>query len=327
MKRGLITWDKTEIAAEVFAKRVAHVRSLLKKRRLPAALIYSDLWRSNHARYLSNFMPYFNRAFLVVPVEDTPTLFCGLSPRTYNWIRSVTTIELVRPAGNFADPLFQLAEERGWTALGVLDKEQLPSDLTNALKSGRVELVPIDGSELFVPVEDPTELALRRKAAALARQVLEEELGIAAGATDYVLAGKLERRSRRAGAEDLIVLVTNGSAPPGPPGGQTLGRNSSVSLALEYRGHWVRATRLAGTPEQVRLIKAAFERHLDELGRNPVGANHREGHLEEGLSGGYPYECREGDGICAIHIEVAAEGARQYYGDTCRRTPAGIEVL
>src|SRR5262249_4781236 len=93
MKRGLITWDKSELAPAVFDERLGRVRALLSERQLPALVVYSELWRSNQGRFFSNYMPYFNRAFLVIPVDGTPTLFCGLSPRVYGWIRSVTIIE------------------------------------------------------------------------------------------------------------------------------------------------------------------------------------------------------------------------------------------
>src|SRR5215468_6186580 len=115
MKRGLIAWDKEEIAPAVFERRIHQVRYVLAARELSALVVYSELWRSNPARFLSNYMPYFNRAFLVIPSSESPTLFCGLSPRVYSWIRSVTTIEDVRTAGNFARPLAQLAAERQWS--------------------------------------------------------------------------------------------------------------------------------------------------------------------------------------------------------------------
>src|SRR5215813_8455238 len=126
VKRGLIAWDKFEIPPEVFERRVARVRHVLAERQLPALIVYSELWRSNQARFFANCMPYFNRALLIIPHDTRPILLCGLSPRVYGWIRSVTTIEDVRPAGNFSRTLSQLATERGWRRIGFLDFEQFP---------------------------------------------------------------------------------------------------------------------------------------------------------------------------------------------------------
>src|SRR5438045_428840 len=143
MKRGLITWDKSELKPEVFERRFEKAKPVLVERGLPALVVYSDLWRSNQARYFANYMPYFNRALLILPVEGKPTLLCGLSPRTYRWIQSVTPIEDVRPAGNFVKPLGEIAAERGWAKVGVLDASQLPYDLSKALSAGTVALVSV----------------------------------------------------------------------------------------------------------------------------------------------------------------------------------------
>ena len=240
MKRGLITWDKSEIPPAVFERRIDRVRRVLVERELAALVVYSELWRSNQARFFSNYMPYFNRAFLVIPRELPPTLLCGLSPRVYGWIRSVTTIEDVRPAGNFAKPLFDLAAERNWTRIGALDFPQFPYDLYKVLQAGTLQVENVESAAVFVPSEDESEIAMRKKAAAFVQSILDEEIPNGAGKLDHHFVGQLERRFRRAGAEDLIVLLTNGDTVPSPPRGAVLKPGFSVSIALEYRGHWVR---------------------------------------------------------------------------------------
>jgi Xaa-Pro aminopeptidase len=240
MKRGLITWDKAEIPAAVFERRVDRVRHVLAERDLSALVVYSELWRSNQARFFSNYMPYFNRALLVIPRDLPATLLCGLSPRVYGWIRSVTTIEDVRPAGNFAKALFEIAAERNWKRIGALDFPQFPYDIYKALNGGAPGVVNVESPEVFVPTEDETEIAMRKKAADMVKRVLDEEMPAGAGKVDHHFVGQLERRFRRAGAEDLIVLLTNGATVPAPPCGAVLKEGYSVSIALEYRGHWVR---------------------------------------------------------------------------------------
>jgi hypothetical protein len=242
MKRGLITWDKSEIPPQVFEKRITRVREILTDKNLSALLVYSDLWRSNQARFFSNYMPYFNRALLIIPRDLPLTLLCGLSPRVYGWIRSVTTIDDVRPAGNFAKPLFELATQRGWTDIGVLDLPQLPYDIYKALHTGPLALTNVELAA-HDETHDATEDAMRRKAAGIANQILDEEIPDAIGLIDYHFAGRLERRFRRAGAEDLVVLLANGRAVPAPASGAMLARGFSVSVAVEYRGHWARITR------------------------------------------------------------------------------------
>src|SRR5262245_6607021 len=257
MKRGLITWNKSEIPPDVFERRVNRVRRVLAERDLPALVVFSDLWRSNQGRFFSNYMPYFNRALLIIPRDLPPTLLCGLSPRVYGWIRSVTTIEDVRPAGNFAKPLFEIAAERKWTRIGGLDLDQFPYDIHKALQSGPLVLASVESAAVFSPADDDTELAMRRTAVALAKDVLKEEVPKAVGLVDHQFVGILERRFRRAGAEDLIVLTTNGQSAPAPPCGAVLEEHFSVSVALEYRGHWVRITRAHGSAQILKNITAS----------------------------------------------------------------------
>jgi len=315
VKRGLITWDKTELPPEVFQRRLVVVRRVLAERQLPALVVYSDLWRSNEARFFANYMPYFNRALLILPVEGMPTLLCGLSPRTYRWIQSVTPIEDVRPAGNFAKPLGEVAAERGWTKVGVLNAGQLPYDLSQALHGGTVELVNVESEAVFHPANDDHEIAMRRKAAAMARAALDEELPAGVGKIDHEFVGQLERRLRLAGAEDLVILLTNGDTAPGPAHGKKLQEGYSVSIALEYRGHWVRMsmTEAFRNPE---LIPSGPPDILNE----PV---------HEALSGSYPYECGHDEGFSANHQELYDHETERGFlmGDTSWHGPKGWEVL
>jgi hypothetical protein len=300
MKRGLITWDKTEIPPAVFEQRIDRVRRVLADRDLSALVVYSELWRSNPARFFSNYMPYFNRAFLIIPRDLPPTLLCGLSPRVYGWIRSVTTIEDVRPAGNFAKPLFEIGGERGWTRIGALDLDQFPYDLNKAIRSGMLEAVNVESSAVYVPATDETEIAMRRKAAVMANQILSEEMPGGVGSIDHHFTGRLERRFRRAGAEDLIILLTNGHSVPAPPIGATLEENYSLSLAVEYRGHWIRLSR----PQASSPVLAECRKQWDS-----------QPGLAERLDGSYPYECIA-DGMTARHIEYVVSGKRLFYGET-----------
>jgi Xaa-Pro aminopeptidase len=259
MKRGLITWDKTELRPAVFEQRLARVREELAHEELSALVVYTDVWRSNQGRYLTNFMPYWNRALIVIPHDGEPVLLCGLSPRVYPWIKSVTILSDIRPNLN----LTKLREENGWTKVGVLDLPLLPYELAidNAAN------VPWDAIHR---APDEAELAMYRRAAKMAREILEAELRD--GSEDIV--PRLELKYRRAGAEDLVIR----------------NHNDSISVAVEYRGHWVKIAR----PQ-------------------------RDSHVEL-LSGPYPYEfCQESA------LTPGAIFARN--GETYRMGPNGPELL
>jgi len=232
MKRGLITWDRAELPPSVFETRLAKARAALTQHDLPALLVYSDVWRSTEGRHLTNFMPYWNRSLIVIPREGGPILLCGLSPRVYPWIKSVTVFEEIRPAAKLVPTLLQLCAERGWTRVGVLDLPRLPHEIQ----------IPLELANITFDLTDEAEIAWNRRAEQMARQILSAELPKGAGLTDYQFSGRLERAYRRAGAEDLVLRFSIGGSTPRPACGAKLGDRYAVAVALEYRGHWARIT-------------------------------------------------------------------------------------
>jgi hypothetical protein len=289
MKRGLIAWDRNELPPAVFERRMDEARAALAARDLHALAIYSDIWRANQGRYFTNFMPYWNRSLVVLPREGAPVLLCGLSPRVYPWIRSVTVIEDIRPANQLVPALLTLCEERAWTRLGVLDLARLPYEVCQPLSKSWLKV-----ADMMLPVVDEFDLAMRRRASDLARRILDEHLPRGAGLTDHQFTGRLERALRRAGAEDLIVLISTGEGVPRPARGVRLGASYSVSVALEYRGHWIKLTR-------------AHPRVSP--GSDPCGS------VTENLAGPYPFEAGAGS-VIARQDEFLRDGLRWFEGDT-----------
>jgi hypothetical protein len=262
MKRGLIA---RQLPLDVFELRLSRARAALAERDLPALLVYSDVWRSNQARFLTNFMPYWNRSLVVIPRDSPPVLLCALSPRVYPWIKSVTIFEEIRPASKLMATLDQLCAERGWSKLGVLDLPKLPMEIYAGL-SGR-EIVGVPSVGITDP--DEAEFGMRRKAVQLAR-----------GFPLTNAVGELERDLRRAGAEDLVIRVKR--------------RDDgvySVALALEYCGHWVKVTRAHGPADEVAALENGF--------RNALASG---GGYRENLAGPQPYEPGTGS-IFALQVE------------------------
>lgn len=237
MKRGLITWDKAELPPSVFETRLAKARKALAAQDLPALLVYSDVWRSTEGRHLTNYMPYWNRSLIVIPREQPPVLLCGLSPRVYPWIKSVTIFEEIRPASKLVPTLLQLCAERGWTKLGVLDLPRLTHEIYSPLAASTVDILDVK-----LELTDDAEIAMHQRAEQMAREILTAELPKGAGLTDYQFSGLLERAFRRAGAEDLVLLFSTGDSAPRPARGALLGDKYTIAVALEYRGHWARVT-------------------------------------------------------------------------------------
>jgi Xaa-Pro aminopeptidase len=319
MKRGLVSWDKSELPPEELAARLAAVHAVVHNKGVDAFVLYSDVWRSNDARYLSNYMPYWNRAFIVVPRDEKPILLCALSPRVYPWIKTVTVHETIIASPSPPARLFKLATERGWKRVGVCDLEGLPADLHAELTGGwpvgppgKLELVDIARREIRAAPSE-VEVQMHARAARMAREVLEKELSAGVGqTTDHELTGRLERLLRRAGAEDVVILVSNGQGPPLPASGAAVGPHTSVVVAIEYNGHWAKVTRnVAGVTSNLLAGGGATQ-------------------LREILSGPYSWESVD-DAVTAavvsLQLAIPAQNQHLYYGDTCLQGKAGLRIL
>jgi hypothetical protein len=311
MKRGLVSWETNELPPEELAARLAAVHAVVRNESVDAVVVYSDVWRSNDARYLSNYMPYWNRAFVVVPREEKPILLCALSPRVYPWIKTVTVHETIIASPSPPATLFKLCAERGWKRVGVFDLDGLPTDLHAELTSGKVELVDIPRSELRL-APSAVEVQMHARAARMAREVLEKELTTVGEQNDHELTGRLERVLRRAGAEDVVILVSDGRGPPIPAEGRPVGPHTSVVVAIEYNGHWAKVTRnLAGVTSSVT---------------SPDGVTQ----LREILSGPYSWESIYDTAVAAVvslQLQIPANDRQLYYGDTCLQSKEGLRVL
>jgi hypothetical protein len=222
---------------------------------------------------------------VVIPREAAPVLLCALSPRVYPWIKSVTIFEDIRPASKLMPTLDQLCAERGWSKLGVLDLPKLPVEIHSGLRGREIVDVPSVG----ITDPDEAEFTMRRRAVVLARAELEKSV-VEIGAVEI---GTLERHFRQLGAEDLVIRV------------RSRGSDAySVSVALEYCGHWVKVTRANGPADEVAMLEQLFYAALAN------GGGHR-----ENLAGPQPYEPGTGP-IFALHVEHKG----LYFGDTCTGT-------
>jgi Xaa-Pro aminopeptidase len=310
MKRGLVSWEKSELPPEELATRLASVHAIARNKGVDAVVLYSDVWRSNDARYLSNYMPYWNRAFIVTPRDEKPILLCSLSPRVYPWIKTVTVHETIIASPSPPATLFKLCAERGWTKVGIVDLEGMPADLHAQLVAGKVELIDIPRIEVR-PAPTEVEIRMHARAARMAREALEQVLSEKAK-TDHELTGRLELLLRRAGAEDAVILVSNGDGPPVPASGAAVGPNTSVVVAIEYNGHWAKVTRnVAGVTASLAA---------------PDGATQ----IREILSGPYSWENLDDattPAVVSLQLEIRAREQRLYFGETCLQGKEGLRVL
>jgi len=314
MKRGLIAWDQARLPPSAFTTRLDALNQLLGRYDVAALVVYTDVWRSNDVRFVSNFMPYWNRAFAAIGRGDKPVLLCSLSPRVYPWIKTVTIHETIVPSPSLPVQLLKLATERGWSRVGFLDYEGLPNDLYTQIRAAPLEVVDIPRDQVRA-APDAAEIEMHRHAATIARGALGAAVTeTATGLTEFALIGRIERLIRRGGAEDLVALVANGRGGFRPATGSPVGRDTSVMAAVEYSGHWAKVARnVAGVI-------------------SPLSALSQSEHAET-LSACYPWqplqsEPRPDAQIVALQMQLRGPaGARLFYGDTCLRTASDTQLL
>jgi hypothetical protein len=316
MKRGLIHWDLEELPRAELAARLVSVHTVMRAYGIDALVMYADVWRCNDVRYLSNYMPYWNRALAVVPQGEEPVLLCSLSPRVYPWIRSVTVHETILASPQLPVALFKLCTERKWRAVGVCDLEGLPYDLYTQLLTDQIEVIDIPRSAIR-PAPTEVEVTLHAHAAHLARAALVAEMPTvesihAEPLSDHQLVGRLEHRVRRAGAEDAVILLANGRGPPVPAHGASVGVFTSVAVAVERNGHWAKVTR------NVAGVVASLLSPADGTVSREI------------LSGPYSWQSTDNEtraAVVSLHRQINTVGRRLYYGDTCLQKAEGLRLL
>jgi hypothetical protein len=146
----------------------------------------------------------------------------------------------------------------------------------------------------------------------MAREVLEKGLSTAKAQTDHELTGQLERLLRRAGAEDVVVLVSDGTGPPLPACGWAVRPHTSVVVAIEYNGHWAKVTRnVAGVTSTLPARGGVTE-------------------LREILSGPYSWETCDDTAtpaVVSLQLQIRTQNQVLYYGDTYLQGQEGLRIL
>lgn len=316
MKRSLITWDETELPRATFTTRLERVRKRARDAGVPAIVSFTDVWRSNHGRHLVNFMPFWGSSLVVVPVEGEPVLICGNSPRVYPWIRTVTIVDDIRPAKNLAARFLELAAERGWSRVGVIELLDLPFDVYRELRDSDVDAVALDAATI-VGTPDERELAMHRTAAESTRRLVAQAVDGSRDLPEHQLVARLERALRGAGMEDVLVRISNGDSAPRPASAKQMTERSSVAVAAEYRGHWAFVSRPVSAHAE---LEESFQDALTDL-------DSLQGDRFD-LSGPFPFQgpapSPSPGTLIAVHLR-SAHGL--YYGDTCIRQSDGGALL
>ncbi len=129
---------------------------------------------------------------------------------------------------------------------------------------------------------------------------------------DHELTGTLERVLRRAGAEDVVILVSDGR-------GRPFRRKGARSVRTPRS--WSRSNTTGTGRRSPQLRGCDIESHLSSAAATQ---------LREILSGPYSWENVDDTAAAAVislQLQIPANDRQFYYGDTCLQSKEGLRVL
>jgi hypothetical protein len=286
MRRGLLSWSKTEIPRTVFDMRVAQTQAAMASDGFAALLVYTNHTRPAAVSWLTGFVPYWSECMLFLPRNGRPALAAALSKRVHEWVAQTAWIEAIVSAPRLGVEIAKLcASAAPGERVGVVEYDTLPTRIAEDLVAGGVTQ-SADATRMFERLRskaDATEIALAARAAQIAQDALaaipEHDAGIAA------TVAAVEGAARRGGAEEVYVAVERDLRdypsffrPHGESG--TFGNTHAVRVTVAYKGQWVRLGRTVTTDAKAAIaIRRATElfadaaAHLPDLGALADAAN------------------------------------------------------
>lgn len=251
MRRGLIAWSEAEVPAATLAQRLQRFRREMEVDSLDAALLYTNIVRPAAVSHLTQFVPYWNEAALVVLPDGAPILTAAFSKRVAGWIADVSHGAEVVAAPNVARSVLDiLARGRGRPKrLGVVELDSLPAAVLQPLAAAIGKATFIDATASFARARHPAdaaEIALATRAAAMAQAALDD--AVAAEPRDTTtLAARIEKSGREAGAEEIVVYCAPDLAADfrlrRVEDQTALGLHYAIVLSIAYKGVWTRLGR------------------------------------------------------------------------------------
>jgi hypothetical protein len=281
MRRGLIAWSKEELPPAAIEARCARLQAAMRTAGLDAVLVHTCFPRPAAVSWLTNFVPYWSEALLIVQPDGMPLMLASLSKRVHEWIREVSHMGEIIAAPHLgratADLLARTFAGRT-PRIGVVELGHFSQSHAAPIRARLGEGVLEDASDLFASVRQPAdaaEIALAGKAVVIAAAALAAApLG---AATIPALAAPVETAARTGGAEECLILVapdlTVGTALRRVEGESALGARFAMQASVAYKTAWVRIARSVASgpaPASWRAADRWFDALLPTLGADDL---------------------------------------------------------
>jgi hypothetical protein len=281
MRRGLMRWDAEELPAAALQHRIARLRECMRREKLDAFLVYTNLVRPSAVCWLTGFTPYWSEGALMVLGDGAPVFVTALSKRVAEWIKSTNTVSEVTNAPRPGRLLGErLAADAAIRHVGVLELDALPAGLADDLAAAAPAVALVDASAAFADLRrriDDAERKLLARADAMALDALNRvDASDVAEAGAGAIAGEVEQYARLAGAEEAYIAVAPDLdadrrllriSRPTP-----LGNRFAVRASIAYKGAWVRRIRSFARDEAGAAAVGRAEVWLEETMRGLDGS-------------------------------------------------------
>lgn len=266
MRRGLISWSKTELPVATLDGRMARARDAMKKAGIDALAVYSNPALTAGVAWFTNFLPYWNQSLLVLPQTGEYVLVAGLSNRVNDWMKRTSHLGTVIHSPKLGDEAGRvIAERKAGSVVAIPDLDMVPTSVIEGITAAGAKVV--DGTALLAQLRatpDPAATALYFTAAHIAHASLKQVSG---AETDGATAtAQIDGIARRYGAEEVYVGlckdVAENRAFVRLEGNCELADTFALRLTLAYKGAWVRMTRTLSRNESMRAAISATTEQL-----------------------------------------------------------------
>jgi hypothetical protein len=276
MRRGLIAWSEAEVPRAALEARVERLSAAMKRAKLPALVLYTNITRPCAVSWLTNFVPYWSQGIVVLQDGARPAILVSFSKRVQDWAESTTQAEVISTPNLGAEAAKRIGKV---AQIGVVELGALPSGIAQPLFEG-TGAAPVDATDVFAQARAPAdavELALTTRAAEIAKQAFNAALA-SEPKHSGALQAAVEDSARGAGAEEVLVRIAPDCAADVRlrrlEGDAPLGSAAHVQISLAYKGAWVRLGRAWSTvepPPSWNVAAAWFESAIGAFdgGLNP----------------------------------------------------------
>lgn len=270
MRRGLLTWDASELPVSVLEGRVAKLRASMAQHDLDAIVAYTNIARPAAVSWISGFTPYWSEGLLYVPREGEIAFATALSKRVAEWISTVMPKGEIVPTPQPGIAIGKKIAASGAIRIGMPDLDDVPARQVKDILSAAPAIDLRDATDAFNAVRsdiDDAERALVRKAAEIAAAAMQQVDLQAKTAQDLI--APCEGFARAAAAEEIFLscipdLARDARFQRTDTAG-TLADAFALRISLAYKAGWVRVTRSFAREPKLAEKFAAAERSFSAL--------------------------------------------------------------